>query len=322
MLCSAEMFRDMRTESPTFPTATGQNEPLVAKQIFSWLRGGSASALVLDTSDIPWVVKFKDNPQHERIVVNEYLATRMAQDLGFTVPECRPIHVNPSLIESFSPPRPTSSTLAEPGISRIHFASKFVGGLLPGRVADALPGGVRCEVVNANESAGILAFDMWVRNKDRRQNLFVRQGMSRRYRTVWIDNGHCFGAGSWSLQSFVEQSAYGNSSPHSLIDFAEFNPWLQRIERFPAARLLEITAEMPREWLAGQESHLQRMLEELISRRSSVRELLASRIRLQDWTRFANRCPSHDFASRLSKFPESAECAQSRTSADKVRVER
>ena len=34
-----------------------------------------------------WVVKFRNNPQGERVLANEFLATRIAEALGLTVPK-------------------------------------------------------------------------------------------------------------------------------------------------------------------------------------------------------------------------------------------
>ena len=60
----------------------------VARHVVSKLPGASRSLLLIDYGSKLWIVKFLRNPQHRRVVINEYLGTRIAADLGLTVPDC------------------------------------------------------------------------------------------------------------------------------------------------------------------------------------------------------------------------------------------
>ncbi len=47
-----------------------------------------------------YVVKFRNNPQHERVLANEFLATRLAGIVGLPVPVVEVIEVKPWLVEN------------------------------------------------------------------------------------------------------------------------------------------------------------------------------------------------------------------------------
>jgi hypothetical protein len=50
------------------------------------MRGGAQSHLMRCDDGHYYVVKFRNNPQHSRILANELLGTRMAARLGLPVP--------------------------------------------------------------------------------------------------------------------------------------------------------------------------------------------------------------------------------------------
>ncbi len=66
----------------------------------------------------------------------------------------------------------------QPGL---HFASRWVGGLMPGQVVDYLPEEQLLEVRNLGEFAGILALDKWTCNINGRQAVFQKSRRERRY---------------------------------------------------------------------------------------------------------------------------------------------
>ena len=45
-----------------------------------------------------WVVKFRNNPQGERVLANEFLATRIAEALGLAVPKSDVVEVSEWLV--------------------------------------------------------------------------------------------------------------------------------------------------------------------------------------------------------------------------------
>ena len=49
------------------------------------MRGGAPSHLMRCSDGLYYVVKFQNNPQHRRILVNEMLGTKLAARLGYHV---------------------------------------------------------------------------------------------------------------------------------------------------------------------------------------------------------------------------------------------
>lgn len=282
---SAELFsRAMKSSANTLPLPhTGHEGLVVAQTLIRQLRGGAASLLMLDLRTRAWVVKLRRNPQHHRVLINEYLGTRIAQELGFSVPRCALIQVDPFLVRGANRAEMDRSLGQRLSASDIHFASEFAGGLLPGKVLDRLPKRQFHNLTNRDEIAGMLAFDVWVRNMDRRQAVFVRQGRSNQYRAVWIDQGHCFGAEKWNLDTASSKLTYFCGAA---VEFSTCDPWLAKMEEFPPELLHAIVAELPAEWCLGQERALLSLIEQLVSRRSSLRALVRHTIHYRGNGRF------------------------------------
>src|SRR5438105_14324691 len=62
------------------------------------MRGGAQSHLMRCSDGNYYVVKFQNNPQHRRILVNELLGTRLAARLGLPVTPIAIVHVSEELI--------------------------------------------------------------------------------------------------------------------------------------------------------------------------------------------------------------------------------
>ena len=173
---------------------------VLAVQAIRRMRGGAQSQLMAGADGELWVVKFSNNPQGERVLANEFLATRIAERIGLSVPKSDVVEVSDWLVEH-SPemqldlPRGQRVRCA----AGLQFGSRFVGGLMPGQVVDYLPEPQLEEVRNLNEFAGMLVVDKWTGNCNGRQAVFTRSQRERKYRAVFIDQGFCFNAGEWSF---------------------------------------------------------------------------------------------------------------------------
>src|SRR6185503_19383560 len=104
------------------------------------MRGGAQSHLMRASDGHFWVVKFQNNPQHLRVLANEFLATRLAERVGLSVPPCDVVEVTDWLIGNTPGMRLEGlSVEAPPYRAGLQFGSRFVGGLMPGQVLDYLP---------------------------------------------------------------------------------------------------------------------------------------------------------------------------------------
>ena len=249
---------------------------VTAVQAVRRMRGGAQSQLMLGADGHLWVVKFQNNPQHLRVLANELIATRIAEAVGLTVPKSDVVEVSPWLVEH-SPemlvdgPRGTKERCV-PGLQ---FGSQFVGGMMPGQVVDYLPEQQMDEVRNLGEFAGMLAVDKWTGNSNGRQAVYERKPRERKYRAVFIDQGYCFNAGGWDFPDAPLRGVFLRNSVYARVrGWQSFEPWLGRIESFPAETLGRIAEEVPPQWYGGDPRTLEQLMETMLRRRSRVRELI------------------------------------------------
>jgi hypothetical protein len=251
---------------------------VLAVQAIRKMRGGAQSQLMLGSDGRLWVVKFKNNPQHLRVLANEMIATRLAEAVGLSVPVCEVVEVSgwlvantPHLQVELDRGRRESY---QPGLQ---FGSQFVGGLMPGQVVDYLPDQQMEEVRNLSEFAGMLVLDKWTGNCNGRQAVFQRKAREKKYRAVFIDQGYCFNAGEWSFPDSPLRGVFPrNLAYRDVSGWESFEPWLSRVEAIDAQKLWTIAEAVPPEWYDGDSRLLEQLMEALLARRTRVRGLIES----------------------------------------------
>jgi hypothetical protein len=239
------------------------------------MRGGAQGQLMLGADNHVYVVKFQNNPQHRRVLANEFLASRLALAAGLAVPEVVLMEVSSWLVDN------TSELEIDMGRTRIkchaglQFGSRFAGGMMPGQVVDYLPEEQLAEVKNLNEFAGILALDKWTGNANGRQAVFTHKQRERRYRAVFIDYGHCFHAGDWMFEDIPLRGVYyRNDVYREIAGWHSFEPWLTQMETMAAETVWGAASEIPPEWYGGDTSEMEALVEKLLARRGSIRDLI------------------------------------------------
>jgi hypothetical protein len=239
------------------------------------MRGGAQGQLMLGADGHVYVVKFQNNPQHIRVLANEFLATRLAAAAGLTAPEVELIEVSSWLVENTPELEMDLGRTRERCVPGLQFGSRFVGGLMPGQVMDFLPEEQMSEVRNLEEFAGILALDKWTGNANGRQAVFTRTQRERRYKAVFIDYGYCFHAGEWRFEDTPLRGVYYRNDVYREISgWESFEPWLTRIESMPADTVWDAASEVPPDWYGGDLSEMEALVEKLLARRSRIRELI------------------------------------------------
>ena len=239
------------------------------------MRGGAQGQLMLGSDGHPYVVKFQNNPQHMRVLANEYLASKLALAAGLTVPEVDIVEVGSWLVEHTPELEMDLGRTRERCVAGLHFGSRFVGGLMPGQVMDYLPEEQLLSVKNLTEFAGILALDKWTGNANGRQAVFARKSRERKYRAVFIDFGYCFHAGDWKFEDVPLRGIYyRNDVYREITGWEAFEPWLSRIETMAADTVWEGARDIPPQWYGGDQDDLERLVETLLERRSKIRDFI------------------------------------------------
>lgn len=239
------------------------------------MQGGAQGHLMLGADGNAYVVKFQNNPQHMRVLANEFVASRLAKAAGLTAPEAELVEVTKWLVDN------TADLEIDLGRNRVkckpglQFGSRFVGGLMPGQVVDYLPEEKLSEVANLTEFAGVLALDKWTGNCNGRQAVFTRKQRERRYRAVFIDFGYCFHAGDWEFEDAPLRGVYYRNVVYQHVrDWESFEPWLTRLETMDADTIWAAAAEVPPEWYGGDLGEMEALVEKLLARRARIRELI------------------------------------------------
>jgi hypothetical protein len=247
-----------------------------------------------------YVVKFQNNPQHRRVLVNELLGTRLASRLGLPTAPVSVVEVGAELIRltpDLCIELPRSRTACVPGLQ---FGSRYPGDPRRLTLHDFLPDEKLKEVENLHDFAGMLVFDKWTCNTNGRQTLFFEtrgqktqaspgdpfQGRTSgagaaanwTYQTVMIDQGFCFNAGEWNFPDAPLRGLYARNRVYEgVTGMDSFAPWLERLEkRITESVLGELAEEIPPEWYEDDYDAVMRLLEQLNRRRKRVPELLLS----------------------------------------------
>lgn len=249
------------------------------------MRGGAQSHLMRCADGHYYVVKFQNNPQHPRILVNELLGTRLASRLGLPTTPVAIVEVSEELIcltPDLAMEHPRHRSPCQPGLQ---FGSRYPGDPRRLTLHDFLPDQQLRQVENLHDFAGMLVFDKWTCNTNGRQTLFVSDAHTAQatdaspaagYRTLMIDQGFCFSAGDWRLPDAPLRGLYSRNRVYEGITGMEsFGPWLERLEkRITEGVLDEVSRDIPPEWYGDDYDELLRLLEQIYRRRTRVPELL------------------------------------------------
>src|SRR5438270_3608609 len=151
------------------------------------MRGGSQDHLIRASDKNLYVVKFQNNPQHVRVLVNEYLGTSVGRLLNLPMPEAGTMEVSEWLIEKTPELKIDLTSRSLPCANGLQFASRYVGDPERDRVFDYLPDSMLHCIANRDDFPRVLVFDKWTGNSDGRQAVFVQRSGHRAYEAVFID---------------------------------------------------------------------------------------------------------------------------------------
>ena len=262
--------------------------PVTARKFIKKMRGGAQAHLLTAADGNYYIVKFTNNPQTKRILVNEWIASAILRYLEIAQPKVALIEIpqafldeNPEIHFQFG----SSRKPIEPGC---HFGSAFPGDPNKQAVYDFLPDVLLAKVANLSQFLGALVFDKWAGNSDARQAIFFRARLQEWLPTPempeaktgflahMIDHGYLFDGPRWAFQDSPLNGLYFRPSIYNQVKGLDaFEPWLERVRHFPEEVLDSAMKQIPRAWLeSGDLPALEKLLEMLLKRRQRVPDLL------------------------------------------------
>jgi|SRR5579872_6084157 len=255
------------------------------------MRGGAQSHLMRCSDGYYYVVKFQNNPQHRRVLVNELLGTNLARRMGLPTAPVGIVEVSEQLIRLTPDLAMELPRQRVPCQAGLQFGSRYPGDPRRLTVHDFLPDEQLRNVTNLHDFAGMLVFDKWTCNTNGRQTLFfqkkqeeereaasphARESAGAPYNTLMIDQGFCFNAGEWNFPDAPLRGLYARNRVYEGVTGMEsFAPWLDRLEKQVTERTMdEIGEQIPPSWYEDDYDAVSRLLEQLLRRRSRVPDLI------------------------------------------------
>jgi hypothetical protein len=257
--------------------------PVDARRFIRKMRGGAQAHLIEASDGFFYVVKFVNNPQHRRILINEWIAATFLRYLGLSSPEVAMVRLSEEFVEQNPDASLQLGRQSQKPAVGWHFGSRYPGD--PARVAvyDYLPDALLQTVANLAEFAGALVFDKWMSNADARQAIFFRarlqipgtESPGLGFVAQMVDNGYVFEGPHWRLTDSPIQGLYFRPLVYAhLRGLADFEPWLERIRYFPEEVVDQAVKQIPPAWLEEERDEFERLLLRLLERRKRVPDLI------------------------------------------------
>ncbi|MGE5570133.1 MAG: HipA family kinase [Rhodospirillales bacterium] len=259
--------------------------PLNAIRPLRKMRGGAQSHLVEADDGHFYVVKFRNNPQHRRVLINEAIGSVLLRYLQISAPEVFVVSASVEFLRNNPEVSIQLGSRSIPADAGWHFGSRYPGHPDTVAVYDFIPDALLRQVVNLREFLGVLVFDKWTGNADGRQAVFFRSrlnqwspagAVARTGFVAWmIDQGFLFNGPHWDFPDAPLQGLYHRPLVYEAVtSLDDFQPWLDLVVNFPVEVIDEAYRKIPLEWLEGEENALEELLEKLLRRRSRVPDLL------------------------------------------------
>src|ERR1700694_3869412 len=148
--------------------------PIHATRLIRKMRGGAQAHLFECDDGHFYVVKFLNNPQHRRILANEWIASVFLNYLQISTPPTAIVQLSAEFLAGNPDVHIQLGSRHLAVQSGWHFGSRYPGNPAKVMVYDFIPDLLLEKVVNLNEFLGVIAFDKWIANADARQSIFFR----------------------------------------------------------------------------------------------------------------------------------------------------
>jgi hypothetical protein len=236
------------------------------------------------------VVRFHSTIRPPRHLLSQYLATKLARQVGLPAPDCDIVHVSQLLIDGTPDLRAVdgSSLRLLPGFQ---LGSRFIGTRSGDSLMEYLPVSYLSSLTNLPVFAGIFAFDRWCANSIARRVLFRRETSPKGYSAHFVDHTGCFDDGNWRLRAEGAPAFIAGVDAYSGVEgWHSFEPFISGLVSITRGVICDIAQQMPHEWYDGNSEALERLIDSLVARQSHLHGLVANAI--------------HSFPSRFPNWRE------------------
>jgi hypothetical protein len=261
--------------------------PINARRHIKKMRGGAQSHLIEGDDGCFYVVKFLNNPQHRRVLINELVCSVFLRYLQISCPDWALIEISPEFLRENPQVSMEMGTQCVAVAAGRHFGSKFPGDPAKLAVYDFLPDVLLRQVNNLSDFRGCLAFDKWIGNADSRQGIFFRARLREwapvesihplklGFVALMIDHGFAFNGPHWDFPDSPIQGLYTRRLVYDTVrSLDDFQPWLDQIVHFPEEVMDQAYKQAPPEWIEGEEKAFEQLLEKLLRRRKRLPDLI------------------------------------------------
>jgi hypothetical protein len=208
------------------------------------LRGGSQPFLARASDGKLYVVKFKENPQGQNVLLNECVGNELYRLCGLSVPEWTPLRLTPSSLKQNKWCWPEDGGVFPP-TAGLCFGSRFL--CEDSRLYEILPGSSLGRVRNRDDFWLAWLIDVCAGHGDNRQALFLNQGEGG-IDAVFIDHGHMFGGTDGIKVVHPAASRYLDFRIYEKVSSAYLRKILQRIQCLDVDCLWRWVQTLPPEW--------------------------------------------------------------------------
>ena len=217
--------------------------PITPSTSIQSLKGKSQPQLIRFSDGNHYVVKFKGNPQGMKTLVNEFIASQLAEHLSLPIPTSLLVYIPDSFVQQ----SPVLS--ARSFVGGLQFATQYV------EHTEQIPKFDPHKEFNIGTNqetlADLIVFDYWLGNTDRsRRNLLLQRNERGECHFLLIDHGNCFR--EKRISPFRFRTAHKWCL--SLIDDTErLAHSVQKVQNLSNDTILEIIHSVPKEWNVSQQ---------------------------------------------------------------------
>ncbi|MNW33493.1 hypothetical protein D3C74_104560 [compost metagenome] len=250
-----------------------------ASRIAAPIKNGSTKPYYIIGEDgNTYAVKFKENPQGIKSIINEYICSELAKILLLPVPEPALVNVSPDFLSIYG--KTLGDFIGEEVTHGFHFGTQKI------KKAYAIETGAMIELAtNINVISELFIFDLFICNSDRDSNGGNLLFDAKEKKIVILDHTHAFDLGTiWDAQQLRMRIGmpFQLLNPNGFVykklipyvgGFNPFKSILDKLNGMTHEQIWHIIDSVPDEWLLSSEEKIA-LRDYLCDRKDRIHETL------------------------------------------------